>query len=427
MTTHTLLPFDADAHTVLTHTREAWEALGELLSGAPIAADRLGQATAAYERSLHQLGLHALRASYLPAPEPEPTREPAPAPPPASVAAPSMRTPEQPRPAPVAVAPPVAPPAAAPVTPPVAKPQARPASPAALKELAACFGHKAAWQEEAPDLAQQEAARLDTQVRALAGRTCATWEQAVALLRQIDALVAEPRTWWPLSSHARAELLGALVALTRGVEQVPIRMQHKTAREQAIKATLKRIGAAKREGVDPFIHGMGLAHKPLRGALWADDARHILGLTSTPAAHTPAAPKAAHAAHAAPAPDEVPAPRANPCPQLAGQRLVIVGGDRRSGRVDELKALLELGALEWLDTAPDKHRHLDGLIARLKGGSVDAVVIIKDFTNHSATNRLREAGKKLGVPLIWVSNGYGEAQLIAAVQRCSTVGALAHT
>ena len=61
MTTHTLLPFDADAHTVLTHTREAWEALGELLSGAPVGADRLGQATAAYERSLHQLGLHALR------------------------------------------------------------------------------------------------------------------------------------------------------------------------------------------------------------------------------------------------------------------------------------------------------------------------------------------------------------------------------
>jgi hypothetical protein len=183
-------------------------------------------------------------------------------------------------------------------------------------------------------------------------------------------------------------------------------------------ALKKRVLAMRDADASEFVYGLAKTHTPRHGDDWWQDARHILCLI-LPAAPAPTEPTPAEAptehaeqvAEVAAAPE---APRENPHPHVKGQRWAVVGGDRRGGRAQHIRALLELKSLEWVDTAPDKHKHVGNLCERIKRGSVDAVVILKQYINHGATTKIVERCKKKGVPMIWVES-YGEQQLSTAI------------
>jgi hypothetical protein len=398
--------FDTRATSALTQTRAAWMALGDLMSGAPALPAQLEDATGHYQRALMALGLEALRTSYLNPPAAEPIR---PAEPPDD--APTL--------APVEEAPAVrrAPAAAKAAPVPEKKAALTRVDPAALVELRERLTGTSQWEEERESPALLEARRLDLAVRALCEAGVQGWRQGQGALDKIGALVANPRAWDILNSADRVELLSALAAMVRHIDEVPLPADQRAARGEQVKRALACILHARREGVDAFVHGLAKAHTAQHDAWW-DDARAQLGLLreDKPAATT-TAKKPAQAACPAAAPAVEEARRENPCPHVAGQRWAVVGGDRRNERADQLKELLGLDELDWIDTAPDKHLHVNNVIKRMRSATLDAVVIIKSFTNHSATKKIVEASKKLQTQLIWVDGGYGEQQLLTAIER----------
>lgn len=426
LTSDAMLYFDERANQALTQTRAAWFALGELMSGEPVLPGALEQATARYHEALMQLGLQALRTSYLNPPvdlpahdEEEPDEEEEQAEP---VAPQVRRAPS----APVAPAQPKTP-EAAPMTARVVEPApAKKPDMAQLIALKEQFGQPMSWADEADAATQTaHAARaLDEQVRALCEEGVKGWRQGQVMLDKIGALVKEPRRWHVLDSADRVELLSALAAMIRHIDLVPLPQEHHTARKERVKQALAWVRQARRDSVDAIVHGLAVAHTPRHGGDWWQDARHILGLTApvAPALAEPApakaltepAPAKAQAAEVAAVPE---APRTNPYPHVKGQRWAVVGGDRRGERGDVLCELLELESLEWIDSAPGKHKHIGNVLKRMKRGSLDAVVVLKRYINHSATDRIIEEGKKHGVAVIWVDGGYGEQQLLAAIAR----------
>lgn len=430
LTPDAMLYFDERANQALTQTRAAWVALGELMSGEPVLPGALELATARYHEALMQLGLQALRTSYLNPPSLALVDLPAPAeeePDEGEVAhepvAPQVRR------APSA---PVAP--ARPKTPEVAPMTARVVEPAPAKKLDTAqlmalkeqMGQPMSWADEADAAthAVYAARELDAKVRALCEEGVKGWRQGQVMLDKLGALVKEPRGWHVLDSVDRVELLSALAAMIRHIDLVRLPQEHHTARRARVKMVLAWVRLARRDSVDAIVHGLAVAHTPRHGGDWWQDARHILGLSS-PAAPAPSNPAlaeappeaapapAAQAAEVAAAPE---APRANPCPHVKGQRWAVVGGDRRGERADVLCELLELGSMEWVDTAPDKHKHVGNLCERIKRGSVDAVVILKQYINHGATKKIVAQSKKQRVPMIWVES-YGEQQLLNAIAR----------
>jgi hypothetical protein len=399
--------FDTRATSALNQTRAAWMALGDLMSGAPVMPAQLEEATSAYQRTLMALGLEALRTSYLNPPAPTPP--PRPIEPPAAPLAQPVEAPAVRR-APAPAMP-------APVKPVAVKPTALTrVDPAALEELRERLNGTAQWEQERESPAMLEARRLDLEVRALCEAGVQGWRQGQGALDKIGALVANPRAWDILNSADRVELLSALAAMVRHVNEVPLPAEQRAARSEQVKRALAGIRSARRADVDAFVHGLATAHTAQRGAWW-DDARQQLGLLREDKPTKAKKPAQAACPVAAPTVEAEEAPRENPCPHVAGQRWAVVGGDRRNERADQLKELLGLTELDWIDTAPGKQQHVNNVIKRMRNATLDAVVIIKSFTNHSATIKLREASKKCQAKLIWVDAGYGEQQLIAAIDR----------
>ncbi|MBN2797732.1 MAG: hypothetical protein JXX28_01175 [Deltaproteobacteria bacterium] len=97
-----------------------------------------------------------------------------------------------------------------------------------------------------------------------------------------------------------------------------------------------------------------------------------------------------------------------------GKRVLMVGGDRRQDAQERLQSAFAFDHLHW-DSGWDTAR-IDAAAERLKGGTVDLLLIIQGFVKHLATNKLVATAKASGVPFASVEHGYGVRQVEQALQ-----------
>ncbi|GIW85853.1 MAG: hypothetical protein KatS3mg108_0177 [Isosphaeraceae bacterium] len=99
-----------------------------------------------------------------------------------------------------------------------------------------------------------------------------------------------------------------------------------------------------------------------------------------------------------------------------GLRCVIIGGSPREERRRKLESLLELAELDWEPHEDKRPAALESLRERVRGGSVDLVLIIKTLVGHTVTETLRPACDDADIPCVHV-DGYGEQAIAEALRR----------
>ena len=105
---------------------------------------------------------------------------------------------------------------------------------------------------------------------------------------------------------------------------------------------------------------------------------------------------------------------------LAGKRLVLIGGDRRSEAADRLRNVIpDSVQLEWLECAYSDGSHtVHTLQQSINQGNVDVVLIIQNFVSHSVSTPLKRTIKHHPTcKSQMVVRGYGHAQLCVALKK----------
>lgn len=96
-----------------------------------------------------------------------------------------------------------------------------------------------------------------------------------------------------------------------------------------------------------------------------------------------------------------------------GRRAVIAGGEPREHARAALGRAFEFSTLEWLESGDAPAARAE---ERIRGGSVDLVILLRSFVGHSVADRLFGAGKESGVPVVLVESGYGVTRVAAALR-----------
>ena len=92
----------------------------------------------------------------------------------------------------------------------------------------------------------------------------------------------------------------------------------------------------------------------------------------------------------------------------------MIGGDPRPERRDRLREVFEFEELEWLETSPRLDEHL---ASRIRGGSVDFVILLHRFIRHRVSEKLVPICKILNVPWVGVDRGYGVESIRLSIER----------
>jgi hypothetical protein len=104
-------------------------------------------------------------------------------------------------------------------------------------------------------------------------------------------------------------------------------------------------------------------------------------------------------------------------PHLAmteGKRAVVVGGDPRPAAAERMRAAFRFARVDW--EAKDARR-LQGLAERVRGGSIDLVLLLRAFVGHAEAATVIEACRGGGVPFVIIDTGYGVSQVRLALER----------
>ncbi|WP_165226589.1 hypothetical protein [Aquisphaera insulae] len=124
----------------------------------------------------------------------------------------------------------------------------------------------------------------------------------------------------------------------------------------------------------------------------------------------------------APAPESAPAERPTPevalaARLLAGRSAVLIGGSRRPGAHEALKAALNLAELTWLETK--EHESIDHFEPYVARPDVAVVLLAIRWSSHSF-GEVRRFCDRHGKPMVRLPGGYGVNQVAAqVVAQCS--------
>lgn len=102
--------------------------------------------------------------------------------------------------------------------------------------------------------------------------------------------------------------------------------------------------------------------------------------------------------------------------QTRGLRALVVGGSPREERRRKLEALFEFSELDWEAHEDKRPAALASLRERVRGGSVDVMIIIKSLVGHAVSDTLRPLCEEEDVPCLMVE-GYGEVAVAEALRR----------
>ncbi len=94
---------------------------------------------------------------------------------------------------------------------------------------------------------------------------------------------------------------------------------------------------------------------------------------------------------------------------LRGQRIVMVGGDRRSAAVDRLKDAFEVSEVEWVEL--QEHGTSTPVRSAITRAPCAAVFILVRLTGHLHGERTDEWAKEAGVTCVWLKAGYNPQRI----------------
>jgi hypothetical protein len=94
---------------------------------------------------------------------------------------------------------------------------------------------------------------------------------------------------------------------------------------------------------------------------------------------------------------------------LRGQRIVMVGGDRRTSAVDRLKDAFEVSEVDWVEL--QEHGTSTPVRSAITRAPCVAVFILVRLTGHLHGERTDEWAKEAGVTCVWLKAGYNPQRI----------------
>jgi hypothetical protein len=239
-------------------------------------------------------------------------------------------------------------------------------------------------------------------------------------LDALDKVGRDPliEQWVTLPPKIQQQWLGLLVARTRAakiVEGISV------ADRARVKTIISRYPAWAGEHRPGHVHGLRVDHEP-ESSSWDEDARRLwAALVHHLQAETLTGPRQMAQKRRKVDDEESIAESVRPIdpawslwPRVRGRSVVMVGGDPREPNRQRLEKLFELRSLEWPDVAGP--RKLGAVVARIRGGTVDIVVVLKGLVDHKQSEPIIAAAKDAKVA--WaLAESYGAASIKAGLDR----------
>lgn len=225
--------------------------------------------------------------------------------------------------------------------------------------------------------------------------------------------------WDRLSREGQRRWLEYLTAWARAASE------HQ-ARDRRSKAVFSHLTTYSRQRTSGHVNGLAVDHSPA-GRSWLADAE-AFAVAINPRRHGDAGPPSPAAKQQATtsAPRhsaEERAPRSAPPPpdwsfwdHVRNKRGVLFGGAQREGRRRVLQEEFAFASLEWIESG--KHRLVQSLCDRIRGGSVDVLLITKR-AGHREVDALRAAAESGRTLTVMVRSGYGIGQVRDGIERAA--------
>ncbi|MEZ4322876.1 MAG: hypothetical protein R3F61_35745 [Myxococcota bacterium] len=96
------------------------------------------------------------------------------------------------------------------------------------------------------------------------------------------------------------------------------------------------------------------------------------------------------------------------------KRAVIIGGDPRPAAMERIKDAFGFAEVQW--EVADVRR-ANTIADRVRGGSIDVVLLLIRFINHRHQNVIKPACHEAGIPMIIVESGYGVDAVRRGIER----------
>ncbi len=98
-----------------------------------------------------------------------------------------------------------------------------------------------------------------------------------------------------------------------------------------------------------------------------------------------------------------------------GKTVMIVGGEPRPERIVRLKAAFDFGSLDWLDNPTQGVRAVDGVVQKMRSGTLDLVIVLRAFSSHKVSDKIF-ANRGPGCDVI-LADTYGINQVRFGIER----------
>lgn len=241
------------------------------------------------------------------------------------------------------------------------------------------------------------------------------WKKRLEMVTSPAALLS----WSILDDALKVELLTMLIALARAVQDAG-------GPQQEPRQVFSRLSAYSQTERPGHAHGMARQHKPQHGG-WLKDASKVreglltwLGDTATPvAAASPAPPLA----RTQPEPEESSAldeleslleedwPWWN---DVRNRRAILVGGVPKEPSRLRMAQAFQFADLAWID---GDVRKVTSVTERIQRGSLDLVLIVRNFIGHKAAKKVQFACKNRKVPCVFIERGHGVLAVRRSIER----------
>jgi hypothetical protein len=187
-------------------------------------------------------------------------------------------------------------------------------------------------------------------------------------------------------------------------------------------------GLCEEQGLE-FIHGMAWKHRPAHGERWEDDADHWLRELEreiveddeprdVPARNESSTSEVCDESVISEKPVEPTISEDWPWLELTRDaRVVMVGGTRRPEAHRQLERELRC-EIDWVEQSRGEGtRTLQSVGRRISNGTVDLVILLRQYVGHDTGDHIVAPAKQHDVPFAFVDRGYGIEQVHAAIER----------
>jgi len=264
--------------------------------------------------------------------------------------------------------------------------------------------------------------------RARTPSSLATDVDIIDELELLDEITSpeEADRWLDLPVDVQRLWLGYLVARMRAVkERAGESLPDLRSRVGTVIKRFPEFSARTRPG---HVNGLKVSHKPETGT-WSGDAQELLAELRASAWPT------CDAGVSEPEPRSEPKPPRPKREQREGasedqpiewehrgtvgsMRVVMYGGSPREDARVKLERALGIGSLEWPES--DRPRRVEALAQRIASGSVDLLLIVRSYVQHTDAKKLIDAARTGGTQWALVDAGYGIEAVKAAVDNALT-------